>query len=303
MSALAQFIMKGRSQAILALASFTILSWLLSLASLLAAAALALPTLRRGMQDGVIVALASLPIVALAGQFLMGSAVQAGGFALVIWIPVLLVSWVLRSTASLSMALLTTMGMGVVSVIGFYAVVDDVVGFWKEQFQVILKPILEQQMQGANDAPIALTLDLFSRYATGSIAAGSALSVILSIFLARWWQAGLYNPGGFRQEFLSLRLSKWAALGLLGLISLIGLTGGEFGVFIANLVLPVFIGFMTAGFSVVHAICAGHTSGKFWLIGLYSALLFVTPLIMLVALVGISDSWFDWRRRFATRKA
>ena len=52
MSALAQFIMKGRSQAILVLASFTILSWLLSLASLLAAAALALPTLRRGIQDG-----------------------------------------------------------------------------------------------------------------------------------------------------------------------------------------------------------------------------------------------------------
>ncbi|MEY4684264.1 MAG: hypothetical protein RLZ25_723 [Pseudomonadota bacterium] len=303
MSALAQFIMKGRSQAILVLASFTILSWLLSLASLLAAAALALPTLRRGIKDGAIVALAALPIVALAGQMLMGSAVQAGGFALVIWVPVLLVAWVLRSTASLSTALLTVMGLGVVSVIGFYLVVDDVAGFWKEQFQVILKPILEQQMQGANDAPIAVTLELFSRYATGSIAAGSVISVILSIFLARWWQAGLYNPGGFRTEFLSLAFNRWAALGLIGMIALIGLTGGEFGVFIANLVLPVFVGFMTSGFAVVHALCGAHPSGRFWLIGLYIALLFVTPLILLIAFVGISDSWFDWRRRFAARKA
>ena len=303
MSALAQFIMKGRSQAILVLASFTILSWLLSLASLLAAAALALPTLRRGIQDGAVVALAALPIVALAGQLLMGSAVQAGGFALVIWVPVLLVAWVLRSTASLSSALLTTIGLGVISVIGFYLVIDDVAGFWNDQFQVILKPILEQQMQGATDAPIALTLELFSRYATGSIAAGSVLSVILSIFLARWWQAGLYNPGGFRTEFMALALNKWAALGLMGLIALIALTGGELGVFFANLVIPVFVGFMTAGFSVVHAFCGAHPSGRFWLIGLYIALLFVTPLILLIALVGISDSWFDWRRRFATRKA
>lgn len=303
MSALAQFIMKGRSQAMLVLASFTILSWLLSLASLLAAAALALPTLRRGIKDGAIVALAALPVVALAGELLMGSAVQAGGFALVIWVPVLLVAWVLRSTASLSVALLTTVGLGVVSVIGFYLVVDDVAGFWKEQFQVILKPILEQQMQGANDAPVALTIELFSRYATGSIAAGSVLSVILSLFLARWWQAGLYNPGGFRKEFLTLALNKWAAVGLLGFIALIALTGGELGVFIANISLPVFVGFMTAGFSVVHALCGASPSGRFWLIGLYVALLFVTPLILLIALVGISDSWFDWRRRFADRKA
>lgn len=303
MSALAQFIMKGRSQAILVLASFTILSWLLSLASLLAAAALALPTLRRGIQDGAIVALAALPVVALAGQLLMGNAVQAGGFALVIWVPVLLVAWVLRSTASLSAALLTTIGLGLVSVISFYLVVDDVAGFWKDQFQVILQPILEQQMQGANDAPIALTIELFSRYATGSIAAGSVLSVILSIFLARWWQAGLYNPGGFRMEFLALALNRWVALGLVGLIALISMAGGELGVFIANLVIPVFVGFMTAGFAIVHALCAASPSGKFWLIGLYVALLFVTPLILLIALVGITDSWFDWRQRFAPRKA
>ena len=102
---------------------------------------------------------------------------------------------------------------------------------------------------------------------------------------------------------MALALNKWAALGLMGLIALIALTGGELGVFIANLVIPVFVGFMTAGFSVVHALCGAHPSGRFWLIGLYIALLFVTPLILLIALVGISDSWFDWRRRFATRKA
>jgi hypothetical protein len=297
MSALAQFIMRGRSQAILVVSFFTILSWLLSLASLLAAAALALPALRRGPQEGLIVAAGSLPVVAIAGQLLMGSAIEAAGFALVIWIPMLLVSWVLRATTNLSSAVLATVGLGLVSVVGFYAIVDDVAGFWHHQFEAILKPILDQQSQAAGDVPIAVTLDLFSRYATGSVAAGSALSVILSLFVARWWQAGLYNPGGFRTEFLALGLGKPAGFLLIILIALIFVLGGEGRLFVANLVLPGFVGSMIAGFAVMHSLLAQHPSGKFWLTGLYIGIMFVTPLILLVSLVGLTDAWFDWRHR------
>jgi hypothetical protein len=296
MSALAQFIMKGRNQAILMLSFFTILSWLLSLASLLAAATLALPTLRLGPREGMIVMAGALPVVAVAGYFLMGSALDAAGFALVIWVPVILVSWVLRVTTNLSSALAAAVGLGSLSVTGFYLVVDDVAGFWKNQFQTLLKPILDQQAQVAGDASIATTLDVFSRFATGSVAAGSILSVMLSILLARWWQAGLYNPGGFRKEFISLRLNKWLALTVLVSIATILMSGGDVGLFVANLILPVFVGAMMAGFSVVHALLSDNPNGRFWLTGLYIGIMFVTPLIILVALLGIADSWFDWRR-------
>jgi hypothetical protein len=302
MSALAQFIMRGRSQAILTVCFFTILSWLLSLASLLAAAALALPALRRGPREGLIIAAGALPIVAIAGQLLMGSAVQAAGFALVIWVPMLFVSWVLRATTNLSAAVTATLGIGVISVIGFYAIVDDVSGFWHHQFEVILKPILEQQMQAGGEVPIALTLDLFARYATGSVAAGSVLSVILSLLLARWWQAGLYNPGGFRKEFVAMRLGKPVALTLLAMIGAIFALGGEGSVFMANLALPAFVGFMMAGFAGIHALLSDHPAGRFWLTGLYIGIMFVTPLILVVSLVGLSDSWFDWRHRFVRTK-
>ena len=301
MSALAQFIMKGRNQAILMLSFFTILSWLLSLASLLAAATLALPTLRLGPREGMIVMAGALPVVAVAGYFLMGNALDAAGFALVIWVPVILVSWVLRVTTNLSAALVAAVGLGSLSVTGFYLVVDDVAGFWKNQFQTLLKPILDQQAQVAGDAAIATTLDVFSRFATGSVAAGSILSVILSILLARWWQAGLYNPGGFRKEFISLRLNKWLALTVLVSIATILMSGGDFGLFVANFILPVFVGAMMAGFSVVHALLSDNPNGRFWLTGLYIGIMFVTPLIILVALLGIADSWFDWRR-LAQRK-
>lgn len=300
MSALAQFIMKGRNQAILVVSFFTILSWLLSLASLLAAAALALPTLRLGPREGLIVMVGALPAVAVSGYFLMGNALEAAGFALIIWVPVLLVSWVLRLTANLSVAVSSAVGLGSLSVVGFYGFVDDVAGFWKNQFQVILKPILEQQAQLGSDASITMTLDVFSRYATGSVAAGSILSVLMSVLLARWWQAGLYNPGGFRKEFTALRLNRWLATGLVVLTTLILMMGNDVGVFLANLVLPLFVGAMLAGFSLVHAKLSNNPSGRFWLTGLYIGIMFVTPLIILIAFAGIADSWLDWRRRSAT---
>ena len=38
-----------------------------------------------------------------------------------------------------------------------------------------------------------------------------AVSTILCLFVSRWWQAMLYNPGGFGEEFRQLRLDVRAA--------------------------------------------------------------------------------------------
>jgi uncharacterized protein YybS (DUF2232 family) len=84
-------------------------------------------------------------------------------------------------------------------------------------------------------------------------------------------------------------------------IATILMTGGDVGLFVANFILPVFVGAMLTGFSVVHALLSDNPNGRFWLTGLYIGIMFVTPLIILVALLGIADSWFDWRR-LAQRK-
>ena len=297
MNALASFIMRGRSQAILVITALTILSWLLSLASLLAAAAVALPTLRRGAREGGLLVLGALPIVALAGQMVMDNALQAGGYALALWAPMLLVAMVLRETASLSAAVLSALGLGLAVVVGFHLVLADPAGFWDAALQQAIKPVLEQRGAAVDEAMVRQTLQLFSRYATGAIAAGSVLTVLISLLLARWWQAMLYNPGGFRTEFLQLRLPVTLAWAFLVLVLAVGLAGGSVAGFTANILMPMLMAYLLAGFSVIHALCSKSASGRFWLAGIYVGLMFIAPLILVIAILGWSDSWFNWRQR------
>jgi hypothetical protein len=301
MSSLAAFIMKGRSQAVLVISAFTILSWMLSLASLLAAAAVALPTLRRGAREGGVLMAAALLVVVVAGMAILGNAWQAGGYALAMWVPVWLMAIILRETASLSSAVMTAMGLGLLIVTGFYLVIPDPADFWQSTLQQTVKPLLEQRGEAVGEPLLAQSLEMFSSYATGAIAAGSVMTVLFSLLLARWWQAGLYNPGGFRGEFLQLRLPMIASA-LFMVLALIASIGGSVANFATNLLFPVVFGLLIAGFSVVHAICAGSPSGRYWLIGLYLALMFMAPIIVLIALVGVTDPWFNWRLRLAARQ-
>lgn len=300
MNALARFIMKGRSEAILVIAALTILSWGLSLASLLAAAAIALPTLRRGGKEGALLILGALPVVALAGYILLSDAVQAGGYSLVMWIPVLLIAVILRETASLTMAVLSALALGWLVVAGLYAMVSDPAAFWLDTLQQAVKPMLEQRGTGVEEGLINQTIQMFSRYATGAIAAGSVMTVLISLLLARWWQANLYNPGGFRAEFQQLRLPTSAAYVFLVLLVAVTASSGGVQEFAVNLLMPALMVYMLAGFSVIHAICTRTRAGRFWLAGIYVGLMFIAPLILVIALVGLSDSWFNWRQRLAS---
>ncbi len=296
--------MRGRSQAILVVAALTVLSWLLSLASLLAAAAVALPTLRRGGSEGGLIVLGALPIVALGGQLALGNALQAGGYSLVLWLPVLGTAIVLRETASLSTAVMSSLGLGLLLVGGFYAVVDDPNAFWGSALSLAIQPVLERRGEGEIDAElINQTMQMFSTYATGAVGAGALMTVLISLLVARWWQANLYNPGGFRSEFLQLRLPLVLSLAFV-LVSLIaGVTGGVAAIFLANLLMPVFMALVLVGFAVAHALCSGMTYGKFWLAGVYVALMFVAPMVLLIAMIGLTDPWYNWRSRFAQSKA
>ena len=50
---------------------------------------------------------------------------------------------------------------------------------------------------------------------TGVMASSLQVTCLLCLMLARYWQASLYNPGGFGREFRSLRLAPAVAVILL----------------------------------------------------------------------------------------
>src|SRR5690606_39352678 len=54
----------------------------------------------------------------------------------------------------------------------------------------------------------------------GVLGATHMLMALISLMIGRYWQGGLYNPGGFRQEFHQLRLPVMSSIGLLVLVVL-----------------------------------------------------------------------------------
>ena len=53
-----------------------------------------------------------------------------------------------------------------------------------------------------------------SEQMAGAISAGAGFFAVVSLVLGRYWQASLYNPGGFGEEFRALRFRKPWQLGL-----------------------------------------------------------------------------------------
>jgi len=121
--------------------------------------------------------------------------------------------------------------------------------------------------------------------------------------LARWWQALLFNPGGFMQEFYGLRQSRVAALVVLVILALGLVDLGQISHMAGDIMITLVVVYSMVGLALVHALVAKTGKHSAWLVGLY-VLLFILPPQMMMALtsVGIIDSWMNFRERFPAAK-
>lgn len=298
MRGLAALIMAGRWQAagVATLAAFLAL-WLPPL-FILSSAALALVTLRRGPTEGALVlALASLGS-ALLVWLTLDSVVPVQRATLIFWLPTWLLAVVLRSTVSLARALHATVLLGGAAVLGLYLVVGPPETWWTGWMDEIGRTFEEAQ-PGADPAAREQLLAAIRAWAPvipGLLVAGFVLSVLFGLFLGRWWQALLFNPGGFRQEFHELRLGQPLALVTAALFAVALVTGHPLA---ANLALVLGTIYILQGIAVVHGVVARARLSPVWLVAFY--LLLILLLSQLVMVVGIIDAWVDFRSRIRPR--
>ncbi len=293
---LADFSMRGRMQAVAVAATSLMLSLLLPPLSLLAAAVVALVTLRQGWREGLDTLLASTLAAGLLGAIVLGDFGSPAGYGLMLWLPAWAVALVLRHTRDLGWTFELVVVLGLIAVALVYWISPEVAGFWHGRIE---------QAFGSWRGQVGLDLAQWqaypaavARHMTGIVAAGMVSGLALSLLLARWWQALLYNPGGFRAEFLALRLHKPMAYLALGLVGVAMVLEGQAREAVVNLLLVLAVLYVVAGTAILHAILAGRGQ-KALLFGLYGLMLFVPHVLLPVALVGLSDAWFDWRGRFA----
>lgn len=270
MRGLAQFVMTGRKQAIIA----TSLLGLIPLINLLSPAVVGIVMLRKGLQEATFVFIwGALPLVVWA---MLGDIVP-----LVLLFGITGLTWLLRETESWEFTFLAAIAIGLVIEIYLRlqpAVLDAV-------FQQLQPYFQQNNLQGMEIEEIRETMTTI----IGSVY--MFLSIVLTM-LARWMQASLFNPGGFQSEIHQLRIKQKVALILLGFMLLC-----SFGILIPQAwVLYFMIPLVFSGVGLLHAVVAKRKMSSMVLVVFYVSLM-LPVVIQVVVLLALIDSWYDFRAR------
>ncbi|AMD01289.1 hypothetical protein [Halomonas chromatireducens] len=279
---IARWLMRGTPYAAGGAALAAIIPWLFWFS----AAIVALATLRRGLAP-------ALPV-------LVAAAVPAGWW------------WTQGDAIPLASVLLVTL-MAVVlrerMRWGEALIVGTLAGAMMIQLGIFVPPggteqLLEQLRQGSAEIDRMLTELARHGYDTQQLATlliGGITGLVVLVAaigclaLARAWQAGLYNPGGFREEFHSLRLT----LRELVVLVVLGVVGMVLG--IPSLSMLAWVPLLVAGIALVHGFIGIKGMNGLWLIAFYLLLITTWPMILIVLLAAFIDVLADFRGRLAPR--
>ena len=137
------------------------------------------------------------------------------------------------------------------------------------------------------------------RYVAMSLVWSSAWLGAITLLLARWLQARLFNPGGFQQEFHQLRLTPvWVGM-LVGGIAVSQFWSAADGL-MPVLVMPIIL----AALGLVHGVAALKQAGNAPLVMVYSLLaLFAVAMVPLLMIAAITDSFSNYREKIAPPSA
>ena len=283
MRGLAEFIMRGRWQAlgVAVLGSGSLLfGWI-------SAAAIALVTLRRGTAaGGWLVLWALLPaviITAMTGD--TGSVMLlAGAFGLAV---------ILRETVNLSLAVMASVPLAVLSGLTLTILNGPFLEELITTFNQALAQ-LEQDLQQEGSQQLAFNA-LSVSHVAALLATGNAVIAVLSLMLGRYWQALLYNPGGFGSEFRALKVPQGAVLVMASAALVLWWLGPEWRVWSAVAVLPLTV----AGFALVHAYAFRTDKGLGWLTLMYGLWIVLDPVKWLWVACVVIDAFADFRARWS----
>jgi uncharacterized protein YybS (DUF2232 family) len=210
--------------------------------------------------------------------------------ALVVLLQVMLMASVLRTSLSWERALVSGSLLAIVTGLLLPLLYPELINNLVQAGVQLYEQVNAEMAQSFGD-----DLEAVIRQTMNASMSGTYLVTgVGMLMLARSWQAGLYNPGGFRREFHALRLSPVIAVfcvvimvggSLVGLNPmLLGWAGG----------LPLFL----AGLGLIHGLVGLKKASVQWLIAFYVALVFLGPsLMMLLLVLAFVDSWLDIRGR------
>ncbi|WP_455375478.1 hypothetical protein [Kaarinaea lacus] len=321
MRALATYLLRGNKEAIIVVLVCSVLALLIPVFGLFNAVIVGLVSLRHGANKGLMLAGISSAVIA-AGILLFGALPEGNGSeglaAIGQWVVSLLglvaLCGILRSTRSLQLTMLSALGAGVAVIVVFRLFVRDTVSWWqnsqfetvKELYNNAVESVLAQQAVVNHQM-----LESVSAYLVGIVVATFTAGLIIHLFLSRSWQAAMFNPGGFRDEFIQLRFSKNVAIAPIICLVLFMLAGAENFVGYSCLAVIMIFAMLYTIFGI--AVIFGVFKARNWhwgiVVGAVVAFLVVGtlqfrsleyPAVMLIlvfAFIGFIDTFLDFRKK------
>tara|TARA_R110000796_G_scaffold1893_18_gene7680 strand:+ start:1907 stop:2806 length:900 start_codon:yes stop_codon:yes gene_type:complete len=282
MQGLAEYIMRGRRQATLVVG----LSVAIPLLFWFGAVVLALVILRRGLSEVA-------PVLIWGGLPALAWAMLGDPTPLLLVLGTALLASLLRERNDWSLVVLAAAPLGLIYALILLAMLHEPMVVLANELQGMMPKVLGELGKDLSEADMARLQSLMLPILAGLTGAVHAVLTLASLILARAWQARLFNPGGFREEFHQLRLKPWMAVSLL-LLVFVAPQFGDMAVVAPVSTVPLLL----AGLALIHGIVGIKQLSLAWLIAMYVALLFASqaavPLIMLLAFI---DSLFDFRSR------
>ena len=212
----------------------------------------------------------------------------------------------LRTTAAPGWVLTIAGVVAGISVLVVRWMVGNPTAWWMNKWESWLVTPPEVQNAGTEHLVPELLrfLESIAPVMTGVVISGFLLLVILTLFLARWGQALLDNPGGFGEEFRDLALPKGAAYTATLIALAIMFSSGSLKDIAAEFAMLLLVLYVVHGLAIVHGLVKILSAAKGWLVLLYLVLT-LTPfssfLLLMLAMAGLSDSWVGYRRRVHNR--
>jgi hypothetical protein len=296
-ASLVRFIVRSRTRAI----AVAVMGMLVPPFSFVTGGIIGLTTLRHGPADGALVLAVSMAVSTLAMGLALGTYQPVVIFVLFTGLPVILLAQVLRRTESQGVTLAAAGAMGALVLAGIHLLTADPVAWWRAK----LERFVAQPIRDANPDLAPEVLEQLDEAMAGmsmlmlSLPAATVIGAMLILWLARWMQASLDNPGGFGKEFRALRLDvRLAYVGVA--LALLAIFAGNFagGLFRGLLVLVIIL-YTIQGIALVHSVVHKRGASFAWLVAVYAGIVLIPPAAILgLALSGFSDTWFDFRRRW-----
>ena len=294
---LAEWVMRGRWQACLFVLLGLATSPLIWFNNLLVAAVIALVWLRQGLHEGLLI----LGFTVLPASIL---AVTTDSFMpLLLALTISIAAWTLRETRSWSGSLLAICTCGLFAAIFLQQFADTQLHSYVDLYAQFLSDLKQQvaKNSGGEQAELHSLLPqaIEIPFVAGLFGSMTVICSFLSLSLARSWQAKLYNPNGFQQEFHALRAGKTEVIMAVLLTGLFYQLGLQYLTWVWIALFPLLV----AGIALFHAV-AFKKKVALPLYGVfYVVLTFWDPLKILLVLLAIADSGMNFREKITAPPA